>query len=52
MEPLEVLFIIIKAGARQCSGRHGAGEAESSTSTSKGRQEETGFQAARTRVIK
>jgi hypothetical protein len=32
----EVQFIIIKAGAWQCPGRHGAGGAESSTSSSEG----------------
>jgi hypothetical protein len=34
------------------SSRHGVGGAESSTSCSKGKQEKTGFQAARTKVLK
>jgi len=42
----EVQSIIIKAGAWQHSGRHGAEGAESSTSCSKGKQK-TDFQAAR-----
>jgi hypothetical protein len=45
----EVQFIIIKAGAWQHPDKHGAGEAESSTSSPEGKQEKTGFQAARTR---
>ena len=45
----EVQSIIIKAGVWQHPGRHGA-EAESSTSCSKGKQEKTGFQAARTQL--
>jgi hypothetical protein len=32
----EVSSIFIKAGARQCPGRHGAGGTESSTSSSEG----------------
>jgi hypothetical protein len=32
----EVQFIIIKVGAWQCPGRHGAGGDESSTSSSEG----------------
>jgi len=32
----EVLSIIIKVGAQQCPDRHGAGRAESSTSSSEG----------------
>jgi len=32
----EVQSIIIKAGGGQCPGRHGAGGAESSTSSSEG----------------
>jgi hypothetical protein len=44
----EVQSIIIKVGAWQCPGRHGAGGAESSTSSSEGRQM-TGFMAARIR---
>jgi hypothetical protein len=47
----EVKFIIIKAGTWQHSGRHGARGAESSTSSSEGCQEKTGFQGARTRVL-
>jgi hypothetical protein len=43
---------IIKAGAWQHLGRHGAGGAESSTSCSEGKQEKTGFQAAKRRVLK
>jgi len=39
----EVQFIIIKVGTWQCPGRHGAGGAESSTSSPEGRQEKTGF---------
>ena len=47
----EVQSIIIKAGSWECPGRYGAGGAESSTSSSKGRQEKTGFQAAKTRIL-
>jgi hypothetical protein len=47
----EVQSIIIKAGAWQHPGRHGAGGAKSSTSSSKGKQEKTGFQTARTSVL-
>jgi len=47
----EVQSIIIKAGAWQHPGRHGAGGAESSTSSSEGCEQNTGFQAARTRVL-
>jgi hypothetical protein len=43
---------IIKAGAWQHPDRCDAGGTESSTSSSKGRQEKTGFQAARKRVLK
>jgi hypothetical protein len=32
----EVQSIVIKAGTRQHTGRHGAGDAESSTSSSEG----------------
>jgi hypothetical protein len=39
----EVQSIIIKAGACQCPGRHGAGGAESSTSCPKGKQEKSDF---------
>jgi hypothetical protein len=38
----EVQSIDIKAGAWQHPGMHGAGGAESSTPSSKGRQEKTG----------
>jgi hypothetical protein len=48
----EVQSIIIKAGARQCPGRHGAAGVECFTSSSKGKQEKTSFQAARKRVLK
>jgi len=48
----EVQFIIIKAGARQHPGRHGAGGAESSTSCSKGKQEKTGSHVVRRRTSK
>jgi hypothetical protein len=48
----EVQSIIIKAGAWQHPGRHGAGRAESSTSSSEGCWEKTGFQATRIRVLK
>jgi len=41
-----VQSIIIKAGAWQHLGRHGAGGAESSTSSYEGCYEETDFQAA------
>jgi len=47
----EVQSIIIKAGIRQCSGRHGAGGAENSTSSSDCSQEKTSSQAARMRVL-
>jgi hypothetical protein len=44
--------IIIKAGAWQHPGRHGAGDAESFTSSSEVYwQIDTGFQAARMRVL-
>jgi hypothetical protein len=42
----EVQSIIIKVGAWHHPGRHGTGEAESSTSCSKCKQEKTDFQAA------
>jgi hypothetical protein len=48
----EVLSTIIKAGTWQHPGRHGAGGTESSTSSSEGCKEKTGFQAARMRVLK
>jgi hypothetical protein len=48
----EVQFIIIKAETWQHPSRHGAGIAESSTSSSKGCLEKTDFQAARMRVLK
>jgi hypothetical protein len=49
----EVQSIIIKVEAWQHPGRHGAGGAEGSTSSSKGSQEQAGHpQAARRRVSK
>jgi hypothetical protein len=48
----EVQPIIIKAIAWQCSGRHGVGRAESSTSYREGKQERIGLLAARERVLK
>jgi hypothetical protein len=42
-----IITMIIKVGAWQHSGRHDARTAESSTSPSEGKQEKTGFQAAR-----
>jgi hypothetical protein len=48
----EVQFIIIKVGAWQLPSRGGARGAESSTSLSKGRQENTDSQTARVRVLK
>jgi hypothetical protein len=48
----EFQFIIIKVGTWQHPGRHGAGGAESSTSSFEGFQEDTNFQAVRTRVLK
>jgi hypothetical protein len=48
----EVQSIIVQVGAWQHLGRHGAGGAASSTSRSKGKQEKTGFQAAKMRVLK
>jgi hypothetical protein len=47
----EVQSIIIKAGAWQHPGRCGAGGTESSTTSSKGCQQNTGFQVARVRVL-
>jgi hypothetical protein len=47
---LEDQSIIIKAGTWQYQVRTGG--AESSTSSYKGRQEKTGFQAARIRVLR
>jgi hypothetical protein len=49
---LEVQSIIIKVGACQHLGRHGTGEAESSTSLSEGCQQNNGFQAAKMMVLK
>jgi hypothetical protein len=46
----EVQSIIIKAEAWQCPGRHGAGGAESSTSSPEGKQEQTAFQTAKRKV--
>ena len=48
----EVQSIIIKVGAWQHPGRPGAGGAESSTSSSEVCYQNTGFQAARMRVLK
>jgi hypothetical protein len=48
----EVQSIIIQEGTWQHPGRHGAGGAESSTSSSEGCYKTTGFQAARIRVLK
>ena len=48
----EFQFIIIKAGGWQLPGRCGAGGAESSTFSSEGCQQNTGFQAARMKVLK
>ena len=47
----EVQSIVIKAGASQHPGKHGAA-AESSASSSKGKQEKTSFQAGRKRMLK
>jgi hypothetical protein len=47
----EVQFIIIKIGAWQYPGRHGAGRTESSTSSSEGCYWKTDFQAARVRFL-
>jgi hypothetical protein len=47
----EVQSIIIKVGAWQYPGRHGAGRAESSTSSSKGCYWKTDFQATRVRIL-
>jgi hypothetical protein len=48
----EVQSIIIRAGTWQHPGRHGAGGAESSTSSSEGYYWKIDFQAARMRVLK
>jgi hypothetical protein len=47
----EVQSIIIKAETWQHPGRHGAGRAENSTSSSAGGYWKTDFQAARVRVF-
>ena len=47
----EVQFIVIKVGEWQYPGKHGDGGNESSTSCFQGTQK-TGFQAARSRVLK
>jgi hypothetical protein len=47
----EIQFIIIKAAAWQHPGRHGAGEAEISTSSPDGSYK-SGFQTATTRILK
>ena len=52
LTPTEVQSIIIKVGTWQHPGWHGAGGSESSTSCSKGKQEKTGFQSARMRLLK
>jgi hypothetical protein len=48
----EVQSIVIKTGAWQNPGRHGAQGAKVSTCCSKGKQEKTGLQAVRTRILK
>ena len=48
----EVQSLIIKEGTWQHPGKHGVGEAESSTSLSKDQEEKTGFKAARMKVLK
>jgi hypothetical protein len=49
---LEVQYITIKAGAWQHPGRHGAGDAESSTSSLEGCYLwNTDFQTARVKVL-
>ena len=48
----DVQSIIIKVGAWQHPGRHGAGGTKSSTSSSEDCKQNTGFQAARTTVLK
>jgi hypothetical protein len=48
----KVQSITIKEGAWQDPGRYGAGGAEKSTSSSEGCLKKTGFQEARTRVLK
>jgi hypothetical protein len=48
----EVQSIIIMVGTWQCPGTQGAEGAESSTSSSNGHQEKTGFQAARMVALK
>jgi hypothetical protein len=48
----EVQSIIIKVGAWQHPGRQGGRGAKSSTSSSEGCYQNTGFQAARMRVLK
>ena len=47
----EVQSIIVKARTWQHRGRHGAGSAESSTSSSEGCKWKTHFQAAKMRVL-
>jgi hypothetical protein len=47
----EFQSIIIKVGTWQYPGRHGAGRAESSTSSSKGCYWKTDSQATRVRVL-
>jgi hypothetical protein len=48
----EIQSSIIKVGAWQHPGSHGVGGTERSTSSSAGLSEKTGFQEARTRVLK
>jgi hypothetical protein len=52
LRDLEFQSIIIKAVTWQNPGRLGVGETESFTSCSEGKQEETGFQGTRMRVLK
>jgi hypothetical protein len=47
----EVQSIIIKEGAWQHPGRHGAGRPESSKSSSKGCNWKTDFQVTRVRIL-
>jgi hypothetical protein len=48
----EIQSIIINVAKCQCPGRDGAGEAKSSTSSSKGFEQNSGFQEARVWVLK
>jgi len=49
---LEIQSIITKVGGWYHPGRHGAGGAESFTSSSEGYEENTGFQAVSMRILK